>query len=81
MQVQRDFPPNLAVVLEKIDLHELETRLADYNDQKAAELREWQIQQIQKGIEEAEAGKTIPHEKVVQWVESWGSEKELPEPR
>lgn len=29
------------------------------------EIQEWQIEQIRKGIREADAGQTVPHEEVV----------------
>ncbi len=41
------------------------------------DLNEWQVQAIQKGIHDAEKGRVVDHEKVVSWVESWGSENEL----
>ena len=44
-------------------------------------LQEWQIQEIQKGIRSADAGKLIEHGKVAQWVESWGSEQEEDAPQ
>jgi predicted transcriptional regulator len=49
----------------------------------AEELRaieEWQIAAIEEGIAAAERGELIPHEEVQAWVESWGSEHELPCP-
>ncbi len=44
------------------------------------DLNEWQVQAIQKGIHDAEKGRVVDHEKVVSWVESWGSENELERP-
>ena len=40
----------------------------------------WQIEAIEEGIADAEAGRMIPHERVVEWLESWGTENELEPP-
>jgi predicted transcriptional regulator len=44
-------------------------------------LEEWQLEQIYAGIEEADAGKVISHEKVVAWLRSWGTPGETKPPR
>ena len=37
---------------------------------------------ILEAVAEADAdGKSVPHDDVCKWVESWGSEHELPEPQ
>jgi len=41
---------------------------------------EWKLAEIQAGLAEAEAGETVPHEKVVDWLRSWGTGHELPPP-
>jgi predicted transcriptional regulator len=41
-----------------------------------AEERAWA-----EGEAEATAGQLIPHEEVVRWVKSWGTENELPMPK
>lgn len=83
MRVNRDFTPEIAHRLEKIkesDLAFLLSQLAE-EDADGFELTCWQI----KGIEEAERslaeGRTILHEKVEKWMESWGTENELPMPQ
>ena len=45
------------------------------------ELEEWQLDQIRTGIEEAEAGKGVSHEKVSKWLRSWGKAGETKPPR
>ena len=35
---------------------------------------------ILEGIADADAGRTIPHDEVKAWLESWGTENELPAP-
>lgn len=44
------------------------------------ELNQWQVKAIKKGLESAKAGRLIPHDEVVAWVESWGTDHELPKP-
>jgi predicted transcriptional regulator len=41
---------------------------------------EWKLSEIQAGLAEAEAGETVPHEKVADWLRSWGTPNELPPP-
>ena len=45
------------------------------------EVNEWQVAGINKAIQSLNSGKGVPHEKVVQWVKSWGTKKERPMPR
>lgn len=51
-------------------------------DESAVEegYEEWALAEIQAGLAEAEAGQMVPHEKVVEWLRSWGTEHELPQP-
>jgi predicted transcriptional regulator len=44
------------------------------------ELQAWQLAAIDAGIADADAGNLVPHEDVVAWVNSWGTEDELPMP-
>jgi len=42
----------------------------------------WQIARIKEGLAEAKSGTPgVPHEAVVEWMESWGTDHELPIPR
>lgn len=41
---------------------------------------DWKLAEIQAGLAEAEAGETVPHEKVAAWLRSWGTDNELPPP-
>ena len=36
------------------------------------ELQLWQFAAIEEGLRDAAAGRVVPHEDVVAWVESWG---------
>ena len=38
------------------------------------------IKAIEEGIADAEAGRMIPHERVREWLPSWGTEDELDPP-
>ncbi len=42
--------------------------------------RLWQFAAIEEGLRDADAGRVVPHEDVVAWVESWGRSDERPMP-
>ena len=42
---------------------------------------EWQIGEIQAAISELDAGKGVKHEKVSDWLKSWGKSREKKAPR
>ena len=44
------------------------------------ENQEWQVQRIQDGIAAADRGELIEHERVMEWMETWGSDREKPMP-
>jgi RHH-type rel operon transcriptional repressor/antitoxin RelB len=54
--------------------------LANEAIQDYLDVQEWQIAGIEKAIRSLNAGHGIPHEDVMNWVQSWGSDKELPKP-
>ena len=45
------------------------------------ELQAWQVEHIGKGLEEARRGDTIPHDAVVAWLGTWGTDREAPPPK
>jgi predicted transcriptional regulator len=45
------------------------------------ESEEWQLGEIQAGIAELDAGKTVSHEKISKWLQSWGTPGETKAPR
>lgn len=45
------------------------------------ESEEWQIGELQSGIEELDAGREVSHEKVSKWLKSWGKPGETKAPR
>ncbi len=46
------------------------------------DLNAWQIAHIREALkEDASSDFGVPHEQVVQWMESWGTDDELPMPQ
>ena len=45
------------------------------------EEQERQLERIREGLADAEAGRVVAHEEVARWLESWGTEDELPPPK
>ena len=41
----------------------------------------WEHRHIREGLAELDSGQCVSNERVVQWLESWGSENELPAPK
>jgi len=41
----------------------------------------WEHKHIRAGMEELEAGQGISNERVMEWLDSWGTEKELHAPK
>jgi len=53
----------------------LEKALDSYLEEQA-----WQIEHIKAGIKAADEGRLISHEKVSEWLRSWGTDHELDPP-
>jgi len=45
------------------------------------QIHEWQIEAIKRGIEAADRGELVPHDKVKTWAKSLGTHRELPRPK
>ncbi len=45
------------------------------------QLRDWQVEAIKKGIQQAERGEVVPHHKVRAWAKSLGTGHERPAPK
>jgi RHH-type rel operon transcriptional repressor/antitoxin RelB len=45
------------------------------------DLNEWQVAGIQKAVASLDRGDGISHERVQEWVGSWGGKKERPTPK
>ena len=41
----------------------------------------WEHQHIRAGLAELEAGQVVSNERVSEWLDSWGTENELPAPK
>ena len=47
--------------------------------QHYVEDQQWQLAEIEAGMQDADAGRVVPHEKVERWLKSWGGKrKRLP---
>jgi predicted transcriptional regulator len=44
------------------------------------EAQAWQVAEIRRGMEEISQGQRVPHEKVVAWLETWGTDEETEPP-
>lgn len=44
-------------------------------------VQEWQIKAIREGIESADRGHVVSHDRVKAWAKSLGSRRELPRPK
>jgi RHH-type rel operon transcriptional repressor/antitoxin RelB len=45
------------------------------------ESEEWQLGEIQEGMVELDAGKVVSHDKVSEWLKTWGKRGEKKAPR
>jgi predicted transcriptional regulator len=45
------------------------------------DVNEWQIAGIKRAIDSMDRGDGIPHERVKEWISSWGCQKELAAPK
>lgn len=45
------------------------------------DLNEWQVAGVQKAAASLDRGEGIPHERVKEWVSSWGSKRERSAPK
>ena len=41
----------------------------------------WEHKHIRAGLDELEAGEGVSNERVMEWLDSWGTENELPAPK
>jgi predicted transcriptional regulator len=44
------------------------------------EVQAWQVEQIEKGMAELRADEGVSHERVSEWLRSWGTDDEKPAP-
>ena len=73
-------------VRDKLDALARDTRrsksyLASEAIESFVNLNAWQVAHIKEALaEDEEGGPGVPHEEVMRWVESWGTDHELPQP-
>jgi RHH-type transcriptional regulator, rel operon repressor / antitoxin RelB len=48
--------------------------------QTYVESQRWQLEEIEEGLRDADAGRTVPHKKVERWLKSWGRKRKIPAP-
>ena len=44
-------------------------------------MQDWRLEAIKRGIEAADRGEVVPHDKVKSWAKSLGTRRELPLPK
>jgi predicted transcriptional regulator len=58
------------------------TELAEEALEQYLEVQRWQIAGIRAAIDEADSRASgIPHDRVAEWLDSWGTDEELPPPK
>jgi predicted transcriptional regulator len=75
--------PEISKKLEALarDMKRSKAYLASEAIEAYVDLNAWQVAHIKEALEEDESGAPgVPHEKVVEWMESWGTDHELPPP-
>jgi predicted transcriptional regulator len=45
------------------------------------DVEEWQLGEIQQGIAELESGKQVSHDRVTEWLSTWGRRRESKAPK
>ena len=45
------------------------------------DVNEWQIAGIKRAMASMDRGEGVGHDQVMEWIRSWGSDKELPAPK
>jgi predicted transcriptional regulator len=65
----------LAAATERPRSWHIEQALDSYLDVQA-----WQIEHIENGMASLREGRTVPHEKVREWLSSWGTDDEREPP-
>jgi predicted transcriptional regulator len=45
------------------------------------ESQEWQVEQIRQGIRDANEGRVVGHDRVAEWLRSWGTKSEKRPPK
>lgn len=88
--MSNDSPGNLIIrpeILKSLDqlaeaTRRSRTELAEEALQQYLEVQRWQLEGIREAIAEADSGTPgVPHDRVAEWLDSWGTDEELPPPK
>lgn len=88
--MSNDSPGNLIVrpeILKSLDqlaeaTRRSRTELAEEALQQYLEVQRWQLEGIREAIAEADSGTPgVPHDRVAEWLDSWGTDEELRPPK
>jgi RHH-type rel operon transcriptional repressor/antitoxin RelB len=59
-----------------------EAYLANEAIEAFVEVNDWQVREIKLALDDARGGEPeVPHERMVEWLKSWGTDDELPPPK
>ena len=81
IRLQPDLEEPLNKLSEKLDRSKnylINQALKEYVERQVMEDLRWA--DTLSALESVQAGKTIPGDQVISWLESWGTDKELPKP-
>ena len=76
-------PRKLVTELERLAKHERRSRSFVVREAVEAYIgeRDASLAAIDRGLADMRAGRVVPHSQVKAWVDSWGTEAELPMPK
>lgn len=78
IELDSDLDRRLSEVAEVMD--QPKTAVVEQAVRDFLELREWQDAAIEEGLRAAEEGRVFEHDEIADWVASWDTPNELPEP-
>jgi RHH-type rel operon transcriptional repressor/antitoxin RelB len=81
LKVELHQPLNDRLELISRDMRRSKSDLAAEAIEAYVDLNEWQVAGIKQAMASLDRGEAIAHESVRAWVESWGTETELPKPK
>jgi predicted transcriptional regulator len=81
LNVELEQPLSDRLELASRDMRRSKSALAAEAIEAYLDLNEWQVAGIRQAMASLDSGEAIAHESVKAWVESWGTENELPKPQ
>jgi predicted transcriptional regulator len=61
--------------------HKSAEALAEEAITQLLDVEAWQVAEIEAGIADIDAGRSVPHDDVVAWLKTWGTSSEGKEPQ